>query len=76
MNEDRCLCCGEIIPEGTHICPMCQRYGYHELLYIGTVKKDGREIGSMTGIITEVANWAEMEIRSNGNCEINIRRVN
>lgn len=23
--EDRCVVCGEIVPEGTHICPMCQQ---------------------------------------------------
>lgn len=24
MNEDRCVCCGEIIPEGRWACPNCQ----------------------------------------------------
>lgn len=23
MNEERCVCCGEIIPEGSHVCPWC-----------------------------------------------------
>lgn len=23
MNEDRCVCCGEIIPEGRMVCPNC-----------------------------------------------------
>ena len=22
--EDRCVCCGEIIPEGKQVCPMCE----------------------------------------------------
>ncbi len=22
-NTDRCICCGEIIPEGRQVCPMC-----------------------------------------------------
>ncbi len=22
--EDRCICCGEIIPEGRQICPICE----------------------------------------------------
>ena len=22
---DRCVCCGEIIPEGRHICPLCEQ---------------------------------------------------
>lgn len=25
MNEDRCLYCGEIIPEGRMICPLCEK---------------------------------------------------
>ena len=24
MNVDRCICCGEIIPEGRLICPKCE----------------------------------------------------
>lgn len=23
--EDRCVCCGEIIPEGRMVCPKCER---------------------------------------------------
>ena len=23
MNEDRCVCCGEIVPEGSWVCPNC-----------------------------------------------------
>lgn len=25
MNNNRCLCCNEIIPEGRMICPLCER---------------------------------------------------
>lgn len=24
--EDRCVCCGRIIPEGSHVCPNCRVY--------------------------------------------------
>ena len=24
MSEDRCACCGEIIPEGRQVCPACE----------------------------------------------------
>lgn len=27
MNEDRCVCCGEIIPEGRMICKRCEMSG-------------------------------------------------
>lgn len=33
MNEDRCICCGEIIPEGRMVCPNC----------LLTVKEDTKE---------------------------------
>lgn len=23
--EDRCVCCGEIVPEGRMVCPQCER---------------------------------------------------
>lgn len=23
--EDRCICCGAIVPEGMMVCPMCER---------------------------------------------------
>lgn len=24
MNEDRCVCCGAVIPEGKLVCPQCE----------------------------------------------------
>lgn len=30
--ENRCVCCGEIIPEGRMVCPMCE---------FGTMQNDG-----------------------------------
>ena len=74
MGEDRCVCCGEIIPEGNQVCSNC-RESHSQKLYSGTAKRAGEEIGRMTGTITEVANWAEMKIRSNGSVEINIQRI-
>lgn len=23
IDENRCVCCGEVIPEGSMVCPMC-----------------------------------------------------
>ena len=34
MNEDRCVCCGEIIPEGQMVCPNC----------LLTVKKQNKSV--------------------------------
>lgn len=24
MNDNRCICCGNVIPEGRHVCPICE----------------------------------------------------
>lgn len=24
MNDNRCVCCGQIIPEGRQVCPICE----------------------------------------------------
>lgn len=24
MNENRCVCCGEVVPEGRMVCPVCE----------------------------------------------------
>ena len=29
-NADRCVCCGEIIPEGRMVCPQCDQPDRHE----------------------------------------------
>ena len=23
-NADHCVCCGEVVPEGRHVCPLCE----------------------------------------------------
>lgn len=25
LDDNRCVCCGEIIPEGRQVCPICER---------------------------------------------------
>ena len=27
QNVDRCVCCGAIVPEGRHVCPICEKGG-------------------------------------------------
>ena len=31
MEEDRCVCCGEVIPEGSLVCPNCNAKAYTKL---------------------------------------------
>lgn len=37
MSENRCICCGAQIPEGSQVCPICQR---EYMKYDGQVTKD------------------------------------
>lgn len=30
--EDRCICCGEIIPEGRQVCPSCEEKANNQSL--------------------------------------------
>jgi len=40
MTEERCVCCGEIIPEGSQVCPICR----------SKVHSKGESSGMMCGI--------------------------
>lgn len=39
-GEDYCACCGEVIPEGSHVCPICAKHGVFNKMIERT---DGRE---------------------------------
>ena len=36
--ENRCVCCGEIIPEGRMVCPLCQEKASGRLEVGDTIK--------------------------------------
>ena len=29
MNDNRCVCCGRVIPEGRQVCPICEKKEVH-----------------------------------------------
>ena len=33
MNENRCVCCGDLIPEGRQVCPKCEDKNRNEAIY-------------------------------------------
>lgn len=33
MNEDRCICCGEVVPEGRMVCWGCE----HNIVKVGAI---------------------------------------
>ena len=73
MAEERCVSCGDIIPEGSWTCNNCLE-GVR-IIYRGVIKKNGVEVCSATGTIQQIANWADNNIRTRGNCEIQINRL-
>ena len=38
--EDRCVCCGDYIPEGRQVCPICERKGYRNYEQAENVRDD------------------------------------
>lgn len=39
MSENKCICCGEIIPEGRYVCPICEGIAMGDYVDRG-VRKD------------------------------------
>ena len=42
-DADRCVCCGEIVPEGRQICPQCKRSG-HKIYNIDNKLEDFNDV--------------------------------
>ena len=69
MGEERCVCCGAIIPEGRQVCPACNRktnrdhfVGYiikDSIKYVisGTLKEVAKRMGEPG--VTEAHAWVE-----------------
>jgi len=39
MSENRCVCCGSIIPEGQQVCPLCQKEAEEKLAQVNRSAK-------------------------------------
>lgn len=49
--EDRCICCGRFIPEGRHVCLMCEM----DVLKSGTVINNKNSVSIIkTGMLKDV----------------------
>lgn len=44
MGENRCVCCGAVIPEGLQVCPTCER-------------KEQKQIKQMERFDSAIKNW-------------------
>ena len=72
MSENRCATCGEIIPEGTQVCPKCNEsvriYGRRV-----TDKYGGTRF--FHGNLKDVVQWADKELTNEDVNTVNIWRV-
>lgn len=73
MMSERCVICGEIIPEGRQVCPMCETG--KRPMYLGIIKVKGEEKRRVAGTLQELGNWADNNIRCRGECEVTISKI-
>ena len=59
MDENNCICCGRIIPEGRHICLLCERQNEMQT-FGGRPKTNADKIRGMTD--EELAELVSMKV--------------
>ena len=78
MSENRCVCCGEIIPEGRQCCEKCvAEYMEKErsaIFVAEAILKDGRREWT-SGTLKAVTEWADKMRNSGKSNEIEIERA-
>lgn len=88
---NRCVCCGEEIPEGRMVCPGCEksaetaerawktRLAMEQAApkYEGTIVRGGYEAERWCGDLMAVVRWVEtqMQREENSGCEARIHRL-
>ena len=72
MSENRCVVCGEIIPEGNQVCGKCQK---QQTQYGGRVTDSCGGTRFKHGTLTEVVNWADKELEKENVREVSLWRV-
>ena len=55
MSGNRCVCCGETIPEGRQVCPICEKYPIKRLHFSPNIKKELVDNGSFYNLTYNVA---------------------
>lgn len=78
-GENRCVCCGAVIPEGRQCCPVCANKFMEEgrkVLYNGVAKcQNGKTIAKKGGTLEEMTRWADDVLFSGDIIEISIREA-
>ena len=55
MTEDRCVCCGEMIPEGRMVCPQCEKAIMNYQQYVLPTRQYGKD-----DVIRTVEKWKKL----------------
>lgn len=78
MSENRCVCCGAVIPEGRQCCPDCVNKtmdAQRKARFDGVAtRRDGTTI-EKHGTLEEMTKWADWVMASDQITEISIREV-
>lgn len=61
MAENRCVCCGEVIPEGKQVCRMCALKSISKDHFAGCAEID-KLIYTGSGTLWEMVEWAEKQL--------------
>ena len=79
MSENRCISCGEVIPEGQQCCRRCvSEYMEKErgVKFSAIAKSaDGKTSWHSNGTLSEMTAWADEIMRNEKVSEISIKRV-
>ena len=70
MSENRCVCCGDIIPEGRQVCPYCET----PEIFVAEVKTRDKTY-TLKGSFLQCANWTDSIMKLKSVVEVNIRRA-
>lgn len=73
MDENLCVCCGAVIPEGQQVCKACAEKNVNEGFFVGYAVKDGLRY-TASGTFKEMVEWAEKAMENKGISEIRIWR--
>lgn len=76
MSESRCICCGEIVPEGRQVCFRCEkRVAKSNPQYVASITDRYGAEYNYTGLMEEVVRWGEAMMQTSLTDEVRIRRM-
>ena len=76
MSESRCICCGEIVPEGRQVCSRCEkRVAKSNPQCVASITDRYGVEYNYTGPMEEAVLWGEAMMQTGFADEVKIRRM-